>query len=84
MDHASAHAGFPRVKTISGMPGSQKWTGHTLNFEVVAVSEPPSVTTWLENARSEIAFSEPPSVSTWLENARSGRIFRAAKCFHLA
>ena len=59
-------------------------TGNALNICLVAFSEAPSDSTWLENAEvrfpthsfpgnslnfSLVAFSEPPSDSTWLENA---------------
>jgi hypothetical protein len=45
-------------------------TRHAPTYWLVPFSEPPSVTTWLENAPVRlVAFSEPPSVTTWLENA---------------
>jgi hypothetical protein len=36
---------------------------------LVAFSEPPSESTWLENALFLSAFSESPSEVAWLENA---------------
>ena len=44
----------------------------------VAFSEPPSDTTWLENAQFDRIF-RAAKFSTWLENAQFDRIFRAAK-----
>jgi hypothetical protein len=59
--------------------------GLKMRVHLVAFSEPPSVPLGLKMRVHLVAFSDPPSASTWLENARSsGRIFRSAKCFHLA
>ncbi len=50
---------------------SHPCAGRAPSVSLVAFSEPPSVSTWLENAQTLVAFSEPPSVSTWLENAQT-------------
>ena len=53
---------------IECVSGAHSFTGHALNFCLIAFSEPPSEVTSLENIGVLIAFSESPSEITWLEN----------------
>jgi hypothetical protein len=78
----------PYPPKYNAFPGHIRSPETHLIFSLVAFSEPPSDSTWLENAEvrfpthsfpgnslnfSLVAFSEPPSDSTWLENAPLAR-----------